>query len=105
MFTDILTALFATYNISMSPKDYTIIKMNKDDDEELQKYWNEYLNNEYSPEDFFVDTLEELMEKQQAFANPFCKTCNIETYSLIEYEKSDIISKCPKCRQTFRNSI
>jgi hypothetical protein len=105
MFTNILTALFASYKISLSPKDYTIIKMNKDDDEDLQKYWNEYLNNEYSSEDFFVDTPEELLEKQKAFANPFCDKCNIETYSLIKHEENDIISMCPKCRQTFRNNI
>lgn len=75
--------------------------MDKDQEEEMQKYWHDYLQNEFSSEDFFSDTPEELMEKQQAFANPFCKDCQIETYSLITDGDNKVFSMCPKCRRTY----
>ena len=102
MFTDIIAAIFTSYKLTLSEKDFTVFKMNKDDEEEQQKYWREYLQNEYSSEDFFIDSPEELMEKQQAFANPFCQDCNLETYSLITDEDNKIHSKCPKCRRTYK---
>jgi hypothetical protein len=105
MFNDILIALLTSYKISMSPKDFTRIKMDKDEEEELNKYWNEYLKDEYSSEDFFVDTPEELMEKQLAFANPICLDCSRETYSLLNIENNDIISKCPNCKRTYKTHI
>ena len=105
MFNDILMALLASYKISMSPKEFTRIKMDKDEEEQMQKYWSEYLKNEYSSEDFFVDTPEELMEKQQAFANPICLDCSQETYSLLNIENNDIISKCPGCKRTYKTHI
>lgn len=79
--------------------------MDKDQEEELQKYWEHYLQNEFQPEDFFDDTPEELMEKQQAFANPICLDCSKETYSLIGEENNNIISKCPGCKRTYRTHI
>ena len=105
MFNDILAALLTSYKISISTTEFTKIKMDKDEEEQMQKYWSEYLQNEYSPEDFFVDTPEELMEKQQAFANPICLDCSRETYSLIKDEKNDIISKCPGCKRTYKTHI
>lgn len=102
MFTDILTSILASYKLSLSPTEFTRIKMDKDEEEQMQKYWQEYLQNEYSSEDFFIDSPEELMEKQQAFANPFCEDCNIETYSLITDGENKICSKCPKCRRTYK---
>ena len=104
MFNDILAALLTSYKISISPTEFTRIKMDKDE-EEMQKYWNEYLKNEYSPEDFFVDTPEELMEKQQAFANPICLDCSKETYSLLTDGENNIISKCPECKRTYKTHI
>jgi hypothetical protein len=105
MFNDILVALFTSYKISISPTEFTRIKMDKDEEEKIQKYWSEYLQNEYSSEDFFVDTPEELLEKQQAFANPICFDCSKETYSLIKDEKNDILSKCPECKRTYKTHI
>jgi hypothetical protein len=105
MFNDILVALFTSYKISISPTEFTRIKMDKDEEEKMQKYWSEYLQNEYSSEDFFVDTPEELLEKQQAFANPICLDCSKETYSLIKDEKNDILSKCPCCKRTYKTHI
>ena len=105
MFTDIIASLIASYKLTLSPKDFTRIKMDKDQEEEIQKYWTQYLQNEFSTEDFFVDTPEELMEKQQAFANPICLDCSIETYSLIKDEDNNILSKCPKCKQSFKTHI
>lgn len=105
MFTNLLSAIIASYKISISPKDFTVIKMNKDDEEELNKYWHEYLKNEFQPTDFFVDTPEELIEKQQAFANPFCEDCYVETYSLITEGENKVHSKCPKCRRTYKVCI
>ena len=102
MFTDLLASIIASYKLSLSPKDFTVIKMDKDQEEEMQRYWQNYLASEYSSDDFFVDTPEELMEKQQAFANPFCEDCNIETYSLITEGENKIHSKCPKCRRTYK---
>ena len=75
--------------------------MDKDQEEELQKYWQEYLQNEYSSDDFFADSPEELMEKQQGFDNPICEDCNLETYSLITEGVNKVFSKCPKCRRTY----
>ena len=105
MFSAILAALITSYKISISPKDFTSFKMDKDEDEEIKKYWNNYLNSEYSPEDFFIDTPEELMEKQQAFANPTCVDCSKETYSLLTEGENNIISKCPGCRRTYKTHI
>lgn len=105
MFSAILAALITSYKISISPKDFTSFKMDKDEDEEIKKYWNNYLNSEYSPEDFFIDTPEELMEKQQAFANPTCVDCSKETYSLLTEGENNIISKCPCCRRTYKAYI
>ena len=105
MFNDILVALFTSYKISISPTEFTRIKMDKDEEEKIQNYWSEYLQNEYSSEDFFVDTPEELLEKQQAFANPICLDCSKETYSLIKDEKNDILSKCPCCKRTYKTHI
>lgn len=105
MFSAILAALITSYKISISPKDFTSFKMDKDEDEEIKKYWNNYLNSEYSPEDFFIDTPEELMEKQQAFANPTCVDCSKETYSLLTEGENNIISKCPCCRRTYKTHI
>ena len=105
MFTDLLASIIASYKLSLSPKDFTVIKMDKDQEEEMQKYWQEYLAKEYSPDDFFVDTPEELMEKQQAFANPICLDCKKETYSLLKEENKDIISKCPGCKRTYKTHI
>jgi predicted Zn-ribbon and HTH transcriptional regulator len=79
--------------------------MDKDQEEQLQKYWEEYLKNEFATEDFFVDTPEELMEKQQAFANPICLNCSTETYSLITDGENNILSKCPKCKSTYKTHI
>lgn len=75
--------------------------MDKDQEEEMQKYWHQYLENEFTSEDFFSDTPEELMEKQQAFANPFCENCTVETYSLIRDGDNKVFSMCPKCRRTY----
>lgn len=105
MFSAILAALITSYKISISPKDFTSFKMDKDEDEEIKKYWNNYLNSEYSPEDFFIDTPEELMEKQQVFANPTCVDCSKETYSLLTEGENNIISKCPCCRRTYKTHI
>jgi hypothetical protein len=105
MFTDILVSLLASYKLTLSPKDFTRIKMDKDDEEEMQKYWQQYLTNEFQTSDFFVDTPEELMEKQRVFANPICLTCNMETYSLIKDEDNNILSKCPKCKHTYKTHI
>lgn len=79
--------------------------MDKDEEEEMQKYWHEYLTTEFETSDFFVDSPEELMEKQQAFANPICLTCSVETYSLIKYEENSVLSKCPKCKHTYKTHI
>lgn len=105
MFNDILAALLTSYKISISPTEFTRIKMDKDEEEELQKYWHEYLQNEFKTEDFFVDSPEELMEKQQAFANPICLDCSKETYSLLKDEDNNILSKCPGCRRTYKTHI
>lgn len=105
MFNDILAALLTSYKISMSPKDFTRFKMDKDEEERMQKYWTEYLNNEFQPEDFFIDSPEELMEKQQAFANPICLDCSRETYSLLKEENNDILSKCPCCKRSYKTHI
>ena len=105
MFNDILVALLTSYKISISPNEFTRIKMDKDEEEKIQKYWSEYLQNEYSSEDFFVDAPEELIEKQQAFANPICLDCSKETYSLIKDEKNDVLSKCPGCKRTYKTYI
>lgn len=105
MFSDILAALITSYKISISPNEFTRIKMDKDEEEKMQKYWHEYLEERYQYEDFFVDTPEELMEKQQAFANPICLDCLVETYSLITDEENKIISKCPKCKRTYKIDI
>ena len=105
MFTDIIASLIASYKLSLSPKDFTRIKMDKDQEEEMQKYWTQYLQNEFVTEDFFVDTPEELMEKQQAFANPICLDCSTETYSLIREEDNNILSKCPKCKRSYKTHI
>lgn len=105
MFSAILAALITSYKISISPKDFTSFKMDKDEEEQIKKYWNNYLNSEYSPEDFFVDTPEELMEKQEVFANPTCVDCSKETYSLLTEGENNIISKCPCCRRTYKTHI
>lgn len=105
MFSDILAAILTSYKISMSPKDFTSIKMDKDEEERMQKYWTEYLNNEFSTEDFFVDSPEELMEKQQAFCNPVCLDCSRETYTLLTSGESNIISICPGCKRTYKSHI
>ncbi len=105
MFSAILAALITSYKISISPKDFTSFKMDKDEEEQIKKYWNNYLNSEYSPEDFFVDTPEELMEKQEVFANPTCVDCSKETYSLLTEGENNIISKCPGCRRTYKTHI
>ena len=103
MFTDMLTALITSYKISMSPKDFTRFKM--DEEERMQKYWSEYLEKEFQPEDFFIDPPEELMEKQRAFANPICSNCSRETYSLLKEENNNILSMCPCCRRTYKTHI
>jgi hypothetical protein len=101
MFTDILASIIASYKLSLSPKEFTRIKMDKDQEEQLQKYWQEYLQNEYTSDDFFTDSPEELMEKQQSFPNPICEDCSLETYSLITEGDNKVFSKCPKCRRTY----
>jgi hypothetical protein len=105
MFNDILAALLTSYKISISPTEFTRVKMDKDQEEELQRYWHQYLQNEFKTEDFFIDTPEELMEKQQAFANPICLDCSKETYSLLKDENNNILSKCPGCRRTYKTHI
>lgn len=105
MFTDILTSLITSYKLSFSPKDFTVIKMKDDDEEEIKRYWEEYLAQHYSPDDFFGDSPEELMEKQQAFANPICLDCAKETYSLLTDGENNIISKCPGCKRTYKTHI
>ncbi len=105
MFNLILAALTISYKISISPKDFGSLKMDKDLEEETKKYWNNYLNSEYSSEDFFTDTPEELMEKQQVFANPTCSDCSKETFSLLTDGENNIISKCPECRRTYKTCI
>lgn len=105
MFNDILAALLTSYKISISPTEFTRVKMDKDQEEELQRYWHQYLQNEFKTEDFFIDTPEELMEKQQAFTNPICLDCNKETYSLLKDENNNILSKCPGCKRTYKTHI
>jgi hypothetical protein len=105
MFNDILAALLTSYKISISPKDFTSFKMDKDEEEKTKKYWQEYFEQNYEYTDFFEETPEELMEKQQAFANPICLDCSLETYSLITSEENNIISKCPGCKRTYKTHI
>lgn len=105
MFNDILAVLFTSYKISISPHEFTRFKMDKDEEETMQKYWSEYLQNEFATDDFFVDTPEELIEKQQAFANPICLDCSKETYSLLTTDENNIISKCPGCKRTYKTHI
>jgi len=105
MFNDLLAAILTSYKISISPDQFTRIKMDKDEEEKMQKYWHEYLENEFSTDDFFIDSPEELMKKQQAFANPICLDCSRETYSLLTDGKNNIISKCPECKRTYKTHI
>ena len=105
MFTDILASIFASYKLSLSPREFTRIKMDKDQEEQMQKYWQEYLTTEFETTDYFADTPEELMEKQQAFANPICLDCSTETYSLISQQDNSILSKCPKCKRSYKTHI
>lgn len=94
MFTDILAVLLASYKISISPKDFTRFKMDNDE-EETQNQWHEYLDEEYTYEDFF--------EKEETiiFPNPICVDCNIETFSLVTEDKTKTLSKCPKCKHSY----
>ena len=105
MFTDILASIIASYKLTLSPSDFTRFKMDKDEEEKMQKYWNQYLAEEFDTDDFYTDTPEELMEKQQAFANPICEYCSLETYSLITNGEENILSKCPKCKHTYKTHI
>jgi hypothetical protein len=105
MFNDILAALLTSYKISISPDQFTRFKMDKDEEEKMQKYWSEYLQNEFATDDFFVDTPEELLEKQMAFANPICGDCSRETYSLIKEENNNILSMCPCCKRVYKTHI
>ena len=104
MFKDILAVFITSFKISISLKDFTSFKMDKDE-EEIKKHWNNYLNSEYCADDFFVDTPEELIENQQAYANPTCFDCSRETYSLLTEGDNNIISMCPGCRRIYKAHI
>jgi hypothetical protein len=66
---------------------------------------NKYLYSEYQYEDFFEETPEELMEKQEAFSNPICLDCSLETYSLLTEGENNVLSKCPGCKRSYKTHI
>ena len=111
MLNNLLASLAFTYDIRISPK--YIMDFTMDDDEKKKQEnisWQEYMEQyNYQYTDFFVDEEDgetPYYQNDIVFANPICETCSVETLTLLDsVEQKSFLSKCPKCRITYKTKI